>query len=189
MFIVLMGPPGCGKGTQSAKLIELLGVAHLSTGDILRQMAQVDTPLGRRVAECLDQGTLVSDELIVDLVAERIKQPDCRPGCLLDGVPRNVPQAQSLDELLATSKTAVDAVVEMQVDEEELFSRLMRRAETEGRSDDNSETVRHRMAVYRRETAPILDHYRQQQKLRSIDASGTPEEVFERIEAVLVGLN
>ena len=185
MFIVLMGSPGCGKGTQSVKLVELLGIPHLSTGEILRQMAQVDSPSGRELADCLNQGKLVSDKLIVQLVTERMLQPDCQQGCLLDGVPRNIPQARSLDQLLATNGRAVDVAVEMRVDEEELFTRLLRRAEQEGRSDDNSETVRRRMEVYHRDTAPILEHYRRQKKLQSIDAVGTPAAVFERIKAVL----
>ena len=185
MFIVLMGPPGCGKGTQSAKLVELLAIPHLSTGDILRQMAQVESPLGQELAECLEQGKLVSDELIVRLVADRIQQADCKQGCLWDGVPRNVPQAQSLDQVLATSGCAVDVVVAMHVAEEELFNRLLRRAEQEGRSDDNKDTIRRRMDIYNQETAPVLEHYRHQGKLKSIDAVGTPAEVFARIKSVL----
>lgn len=188
MFIILMGAPGCGKGTQSAKLTEFLDIPHLSTGEMFRQMIQSDSPLGRRLADCVNQGKLVSDELVMELLAERLLQPDCGQGCLLDGVPRNVQQAKSLDGLLAAAGCSVDAAVEMQVPEEELLRRLMQRAKREGRSDDNAETIRSRMQIYQQETSPIVEHYRSQSKLQSINAVGSVEAVFDRVKSVLADL-
>lgn len=185
MFVILVGPPGCGKGTQSQRLTALLGIPHLSTGDMLRAAKSKKSPLGKKVAECIDQGRLVSDDLIMDLVADRLAQPNVQAGCLFDGVPRTIVQAQSLDKLLNRSGRAIAHVVELQVEQAELMRRMLHRADVEGRADDNEETIKHRFEVYSKETRPLVDYYAEQGKLRVIEGSGTPDEVFARIsEAV-----
>jgi adenylate kinase len=183
MFVILLGPPGCGKGTQSKQLIELLSITHLSTGDMLRAAKSQQSPLGQRVAECIDQGKLVSDELIMEIVGERVAQADCQQGCLFDGVPRTIAQAEALDQLLKERGAEIAHVFELVVDQEELMRRMLKRAELEGRADDTEETIRHRMQVYASETRPLVDYYEQRGKLRKIEGVGTPEEVFERIAA------
>jgi adenylate kinase len=187
MYVILLGPPGCGKGTQSKRLLDLLQVPHLSTGDMLRQAKQQKSPLGLKIAECIDQGRLVSDELIMDLVAERIQRPDCQRGCLFDGIPRTIAQAESLDRLLAQRGASLAHVFELVVDGEELMRRMLERAKIEGRADDNEETIRRRMEVYASETRPLVDYYRQKGKLRSIEGSGSPDAVFQRIAAQAQG--
>ena len=182
MFVILLGPPGCGKGTQSKRLIELLQIPHLSTGDMLRQAKNQKSPLGLKIAECIDQGRLVSDELIMELVAER-SATRLPGGCLFDGVPRTIAQAEALDELLAQRGAGIEHVFELVVDHEELLRRMLERAKIEGRADDNEETIRRRMEVYASETRPLVDYYRQRGKLRAIEGTGKPDEVFERIAA------
>ena len=188
MFVILIGPPGCGKGTQSKRLVDRLGIPHLSTGDMLRAAKNQNTPLGAKVAECIDQGRLVSDDLIMQIVEQRLAGPDCRQGCLFDGVPRTIAQAESLDQLLAQRNAAIDVVLELRVDRQELLRRMLRRAQIEGRADDNEETIRRRMEVYAAETKPLIDYYQQRGKLRTVDGIGTPDEVFERIEKHLGSL-
>jgi len=183
MYVILLGPPGCGKGTQSQRLIDLLEVPHLSTGDMLRQAKKQQSPLGLRIAECIDQGRLVSDELIMEIVADRIAQPDCARGCLFDGVPRTLAQAAKLDEMLAERGAAIAHVFELVVDREELLRRMLDRAKKEGRADDNEETIRRRMDVYATETRPLVDYYGQRGNLRQIEGTGTPADVFQRIAA------
>ena len=185
MRIVFIGPPGSGKGTQAKQLIEHLSIVHLSTGDMLRQARADGTDLGRQAAEYMDSGKLVPDELVVGIVVERIGQPDCRSGCLFDGFPRTINQAESLDAELDQRGTPVDLVLELAVDPEELTRRMLQRAEIEGRSDDTPETIANRMNVYQEQTSPLLDYYRQRGKLVSIEGTGTPEEVFERIRAAV----
>ena len=185
MFVILIGPPGCGKGTQSKRLIEKLGIPHLSTGDMLRAAKNQKTPLGAKVAECIDQGRLVSDDLIMELVEQRLAEPDCRQGCLFDGVPRTIAQAKSLDQLLGKRKAAIDYVFELRADAEELLRRMLNRAKIEGRADDTEETIRRRMEVYAAETKPLIDYYRERGKLKTIVGIGTPDEVFGRIETHL----
>lgn len=187
MYVILLGPPGCGKGTQSKRLIQNLQIPHLSTGDMLRQAKSAGTPLGLKVAECIDQGKLVSDELIMDLVAERIQQADCQTGCLFDGVPRTIAQAESLDGMLGKRGVALAHVFELVVDQEELLRRMLERAKVEGRADDNEETIRRRMEVYASETRPLVEYYRQRGKLRSVEGTGTPDDVFQRIANYLAG--
>ena len=183
MRIVFIGPPGSGKGTQAKRLIEHLSIVHLSTGDMLRQARADGTELGRQAAKHMDSGKLVPDELVVGIVVERIGQPDCQSGCLFDGFPRTINQAESLDAELEKRGTPVDMVLELAVDPEELTRRMLKRAEIEGRSDDTPETIANRMKVYQEQTSRLLDHYRRRGKLVSIDGAGTPEEVFERIRA------
>jgi adenylate kinase len=178
MRIVFIGPPGAGKGTQAVRLKDHLNIAHLSTGDMLRAAASAGTPLGREAQQYMNDGRLVPDEVVVGIVVERLAAPDCRHGCLFDGFPRTVPQAETLDSVLAERGMPLDMVLELQVADELLFQRLAAR----GRADDNEETIRERLRQYRRLTTPLLDYYRGRGILRSVDGEGTPDEVFTRIE-------
>jgi len=182
--VLLMGPPGAGKGTQAAKLAEARALRKLSTGDMLRSHVARGTDLGRQAKGIMDAGELVPDDLIIAMVKAEVDP--MRPiRALLDGFPRTPGQARALDELLAKEGASLTAAVALEVDEDELVRRLSGRAADEGRSDDNDSTVRNRMDVYRRQTQPLLDYYAERGKLRRVDGMGTMDEVFERIDGVL----
>ncbi len=185
MRIIFLGPPGVGKGTQSQKLVDSLHIPHISTGEMLREAIREKTKLGLKVAAQMEGGRLAADEIVVQLVRQRLAQPDCRNGYLLDGFPRTLPQAASLDLALAVDDEAIDAVLNLTVDQDELFRRLMDRAKKEDRGDDNEETIRKRMEVYDNMTSPLIKYYHDQQVLHRIDGLGTVEEVFNRILDVL----
>jgi adenylate kinase len=185
MHIVMIGPPGCGKGTQSKRLTNTCAIAHLSTGDMLREAMEQSTVLGKRVAAVVAKGDLVSDELVMELVVERIAGPDCAGGCLFDGVPRTVAQAIELDELLTARGECIAAAIQMEVADDELLRRIEKRAQSEGRADDTPETLRRRLHVYHSQTVPILDHYRQMGVLRPVDGLGSEDEVAARVQAQL----
>lgn len=172
--VVLVGPPGAGKGTQAAVLSKELGVPHISTGDLFRGHVGGETELGQRVKRYLDAGKLVPDELTNEMVRERLAEPDAREGFLLDGFPRNTGQADVLADILAEQGIKIDTVLEFDVPEEELVQRLLAR----GRSDDNEDVIRERQQVYRSETAPLLDYY--EENLVRINAGGDVEEVSDR---------
>jgi len=188
MLIVLIGPPGAGKGTQAVLVVERLGIPHLSTGEMLRKAKQDGTDLGLLAAKYMDQGHLVPDDVIVGVVAQRLAQQDCQDGCLLDGFPRTIQQAEALDEFLAERSRRVDAVIELECRDDELVRRLSERAAAEGRADDTPEAFAVRQATYRRESAPILEHYRRQGVVHTVDGMQTREEVFADIWASLEGI-
>jgi adenylate kinase len=173
--IVLLGPPGAGKGTQALKLSEKLGIPQISTGDLFRKNISEGTPLGVEAKGYLDAGDLVPSELTNKLVEDRIEQPDAADGFILDGYPRSVEQARALDEMLKNHNTKLDAVLEFAVSEAELFERLKSR----GRADDTEEVIHNRMQVYRDETEPLLEYY-SHNNLQTVDAVGALDEVFAR---------
>jgi adenylate kinase len=173
--LVLLGPPGAGKGTQAIKLSEKLGIPQISTGDLFRKNISEGTPLGVEAKRYLDAGDLVPSELTNKLVEDRIEQSDATDGFILDGYPRSVEQAQALDEMLKNHNTKLDAVLEFAVSEAELFERLKSR----GRADDTEEVIHNRMQVYRDETEPLLEYY-SRNNLQTVDAVGTLDEVFAR---------
>jgi adenylate kinase len=177
--VVLVGPPGAGKGTQAATLSDKLGVPHISTGDLFRAHIGDETELGRSVKRYLDAGQLVPDEVTNELVRERLAEPDAQAGFVLDGFPRNVSQADLLKKILAETDDALDAVIELQVDSELLVRRLLAR----GRDDDSEEVIRHRQQVYRSETEPLLDYY--DDVLVTVDGVGDVDEVTGRILSAL----
>lgn len=185
MLIVFIGPPGAGKGTQSKRLLEYLGIPHLSTGELLRAAKSQQTPLGVLAAQFVDRGQLAPDPLVLSLVGECLDQPEFAKGCLFDGFPRTLQQARSLDVTLENRKTPLDIVIELKADETELISRMLRRAAAERRADDNPQTITQRMEVYKRQTFPLLDYYSKQGLLVSIDAMGSADEVFDRIKVQL----
>lgn len=178
MRIVFIGPPGAGKGTQCKLLTEFLGIPHLSTGDMLRQTRRQDSALGRLVAAYLDTGRLAPDYLVMRIVTRRLKDSDCKSGCLFDGFPRTLVQAQLLDEHLAEKNDQVDLVLDLAVPQDELVQRMLKRAQIENRSDDTAETIHARLRVFYTQTAPLLNFYRQQGKLETVDGMRSPEEVF-----------
>jgi adenylate kinase len=181
MLVVFIGPPGAGKGTQSKRLVDYLEIVHLSTGDILRAAVAAGTRMGEIAERSIDKGQLVPDDIVVDLIAARLAQPDCQPGCLLDGFPRTLPQARALDHMLGEQDRRLDVVLALHVDPDELSRRLRGRADQEGRSDDSPDTVRHRLQIFERQTKPLIDYYRRHGVVHDIDAMGTTDEVFERI--------
>ncbi len=191
MILILLGPPGAGKGTQAAHIVEKYGVPQLSTGDMLRTAVAAETPVGLKAKAVMDSGNLVSDDIVAAIVEERIEADDCEPGFLLDGFPRTVAQAEMLDAMLEKKGRSLDAVIELRVDEEALLDRLRNRiAETkargeEVRKDDNEETFKHRLKVYKEQTAPLIPYYEKQGKLAVLDGMGSIEAVSAEIDAIL----
>jgi adenylate kinase len=185
MRLLIMGPPGAGKGTQAKLIAERYEICAISTGDIFRAMQTADTPLAAQVREIMASGGYVSDEITNQIVAERLAQEDCEPGFLLDGYPRTMHQVETLDAHLARVGQPIDAVVSLHADEDEVVGRLLKRAQTEGRTDDNEATIRRRQEVYAEQTAPLLDLFRHRGLLVEVDALGTVDEVSKRIYAAL----
>lgn len=183
--LVLLGPPGAGKGTQAARLAELLGVPTISTGDIFRANIAGGTELGRRVQEYTAAGALVPDEVTNAMVRERLAHADAVGGFLLDGYPRNVAQVAALDEILAATGTELDAVVEITADPDAVTERLLKRAEIEGRVDDTEPVIRHRLSVYAEQTAPLTALYAARGLLVQVDGIGSIDEVTDRLSAAL----
>lgn len=181
MRMLIMGAPGAGKGTQASAVAERHGVPAISTGDMFRANIKEGTELGRKVKAIMDAGDLVPDELTDAIVVDRLNQPDAAEGFLLDGYPRNMHQVEALDSYLSEHGESLDVVISLDVDPELLTQRLLKRAEIEGRSDDNEETIRNRMKVYTAQTEPLLDHYRKAGVLVEVDGVGEIDEVRERI--------
>jgi adenylate kinase len=216
MNVILLGPPGAGKGTQAKELAARRGLVQLSTGEMLRAAVQAGTEVGRRAKAVMDAGNLVPDEVVTKIISDRIDQPDCRAGVILDGFPRNLQQAAALDKMFQEKGLALDAVVELKVDDEELVERIagrftcakcgagyhdkFKQPKLAGvcdvcgsknftrRQDDNAETVRRRLMVYYRETSPLTGYYFCKGNLRSVDGMGSIEEVSKAIDGVLDGL-
>lgn len=183
--LLFIGPPGAGKGTQAAILSEREGIAHISTGDIFRENVANETELGKQAKAYMDAGKYVPSELTNALVRDRLGQPDALEGFLLDGYPRTLDQVTELDSILSDLGQQLDAVVLLDVDDEELIQRLLERAKTSGRSDDTEEVIRHRQEVYTAETTPLIDVYRERGLVRDVDGIGTVDEIAERIAAAL----
>ena len=186
MILVLFGPPGSGKGTQANRVAVRLRLPHIATGDMLRAEVARGSVLGREAGPIMERGELVSDDLIVRVIESRLSQPDAQAGALLDGFPRTVPQAEALDAMLRRANRRVDAVVSLDVDDDELRRRVLRRAQLEGRADDTVEALEQRLRVYRDETAPVLDHYRRTgTRIVTVNGVGDVDAVTERISAAL----
>lgn len=183
--IVLLGPPGAGKGTQASAIIASKGIPHISTGDMLRAAVKAGTPIGQKAKAVMDAGELVSDEIVIGIAEERLGQPDAKKGFLLDGFPRTLAQAEALERMLAKLGTPLDCCLALTVDNEAIVQRLLKRAQIEGRADDNEATIRERMRVYDAQTAPLLGFYRRSGRLVEVSGMGTVDQVGERIREAL----
>ncbi|MEM9303828.1 MAG: adenylate kinase [Pseudomonadota bacterium] len=185
MRIVLLGAPGSGKGTQAALLKDHFSIPHVSTGELLRAAVRDETELGLKAKAIMERGELVSDDLVLGMLRERLLKDDCGNGFILDGYPRNVAQAEALNGLLTELNQPVDHAVLIHVDASLIIDRLSKRAQEEGRSDDTAETVKRRLDVYEEQTAPVIGYYRDAGKVDEVDGVGTVEDVFERVAAVI----
>jgi adenylate kinase len=185
MRFIIMGPPGAGKGTQAARIAESLGIPAISTGDIFRSNIRNETALGLLVKEILASGAYVPDNVTNDIVRDRLSQPDAQAGFLLDGYPRTKAQVTELDDMLACRGAALDAVLELTVDTDEIVQRLLKRAKTEGRADDTEDVFRQRQDVYVKETAPLSAIYRDRGLLHQVDGMGDVDAVTARLEKIL----
>ncbi|MDR1480656.1 MAG: adenylate kinase [Planctomycetaceae bacterium] len=181
MRIILIGPPGAGKGTQAGRIVDSYRLAHLSTGDILRVAVEAKSDFGLLAEKYMLSGQFVPDNVIIDIISERLVSPDCQNGFLLDGFPRNLPQVSALDEMLQSNGTPLDVVIELRVPDQELYRRLSVR----GRADDKNDVIRNRLSDYAKQTEPLLKHYDKQSLLKTIDGQGDVITIFERIKKTL----
>ena len=189
MNLILIGPPGAGKGTQAERLVSNFGLVQLSTGDMLRAAVAAGTEIGKKAKAVMDAGQLVSDEIVIGIISDRLDEPDCKNGVIFDGFPRNLAQAEALDTLLDEKGLTLEVVLEIRDDDEILIDRIKKRAaETGGeRSDDNAEVLKDRLATYHEQTAPLLPYYEKQGKLRVVDGMLSIDEVSEEIAKILKG--
>jgi len=187
MRLVLLGAPGSGKGTQAVMLKAALKVPHISTGDLLRAAVRAGTPLGVKAKAVMEAGKLVSDDIVLGMLEERLAQPDAAGGFILDGYPRNLAQCEALEALLARIRRPLDIAIKLKVPSELIVERIAGRAAAEGRKDDTPETVRERLRVYSEQTAPVAEHFAALGHLRIVDGVGDVDEVFKRILAALPG--
>jgi len=185
LSIVMLGAPGAGKGTQAVRIAETHGIPHISTGEMLRAAIAAGSELGQKVKGIVESGALVPDELIVEVIRERLAQPDAKNGFVLDGFPRTIVQAEALDALLAELGRPLQIVLELELSEEIAVERMLGRAAEQGRADDTPEVIKNRFAVYRRETEPLSSYYRSTGILVAVDSSPGMDEVFAEIERVL----
>lgn len=184
--LVLFGPPGSGKGTQSDRIVEKYGLVHLSTGNLLRKEIKEKTPLGIEAQAFIDKGQLVPDEVVIGMVDTYFESHRDAAGFLFDGFPRTLPQAKALDNLLALKKTSISQVLMLEVNEEELIKRLVNRGKTSGRSDDADENIqRKRQEVYRNETLPVATYYADEKKITHVNGMGSIDEIFDRLSACI----
>jgi adenylate kinase len=188
LVLVFLGPPGVGKGTQAAKLASELNLPHISTGDIFRDHLKRNTELGRMAREFMDDGRLVPDKLVVDLVADRTSQADCERGYILDGFPRTVNQAEELDRVLTNRMEGVSAVLYFDAPREVVIERISGRARKEGRSDDTPETVKKRLEEYDEQTGPLVPHFREMGLLHEFEATRTIDEIYAQVRSTVQGL-
>lgn len=188
--LVLFGPPGSGKGTQSEKIVDRFGLIHLSTGNLLRQEIHDKTPLGQEARNFMDKGQLVPDEVVIGMIDSCLEKHSGAKGFLFDGFPRTIAQAEALDKLLSLKKTAIHKVLALEVGEDELVKRLLQRGQTSGRPDDTDEgIIRKRFGVYKAETEPVAGYYEQQSKLERIQGEGSVDEIFQTLSAfILTGM-
>jgi adenylate kinase len=187
--IVLFGPPGSGKGTQSELIIDRYGLTHFSTGDMLRAELAAETELGLRAKSIMEKGELVSDEIIIGMIRNRIKREIHAKGFIFDGFPRTVAQAEALDKLLKELGMKIDVMLGLEVERQELIDRLLKRGQQQGRSDDNLATIENRIKVYGDQTTPVMDYYRTQGKYRGFNGVGSIDEIFNRLTGIIGELN
>lgn len=192
MKLILLGPPAAGKGTQAQRISSHYAIPQLSTGDMLRAAVAAGTKIGKKVKPLMDAGKLVPDDIVVGVIADRIEAPDCAKGFILDGFPRTIGQAKALDKMLKSRKASLDIVIEIRVAESELFKRIESRIKEAGaagaRADDNPETLKKRITVYREQTAPLIPYYEKAKKLKVVDGMLSIDQVWAEIRAALDGL-
>jgi adenylate kinase len=184
--LILFGPPGSGKGTQAAKLIEKYGLLHISTGDLFRHEIGNETPLGKKAKSYIEKGELVPDEVTVGMLRNKVEANPGVEGIIFDGFPRTIPQAKALDNLLSEMDTTVAALIALDVDDEEIIQRILLRGKTSGRADDNNkDIIRNRIDVYKNETTPVFDYYAREGKSLKVNGTGSIEEIFARLCTVI----
>lgn len=185
MNLIFMGAPGAGKGTQSKLVVDRAGIVQISTGDILRAAVKEGTEMGNKAKEFMDAGKLVPDEVMIGIIEARIQEPDCKNGFILDGFPRTSDQAVALDSILNKHNLKIDHVLQFEVPNEELTERLLKRAEIEGRSDDNIDSIKNRLKVYTEKTQPLIDYYKGKGNLAIIDGTGTIDQISDRVKSTI----
>jgi adenylate kinase len=183
--LIFLGPPGAGKGTQAKIFLDRSGIVQISTGDILREAVGKGTELGKQAKSFMDKGELVPDSVVIGIIEQRIQQDDCKKGFVLDGFPRTIEQAKALDGILAKLGIQMDHVINFEVPDEELVRRLLGRAAQEGRSDDNPESIRNRLQVFKDKTQPLISYYEEKKILRHVNGLGTTGEIADKVKAVV----